>query len=129
MLSLTVVGHLGKDGEIRYAPSGQAVMNFNVASTRKFSVNGEKREETTWVRCTLWGKTAENISPYLTKGKLVCVEGHLVPDDKGGPRIYTRSDGTPGATFEMFVERIELLGGGGNVAQPEQNDTIDDIPF
>ena len=66
---IVIVGNLGRDPEMRYTPSGQAVTNFSVATTRKWSDgNGQTREETIWFRVATWGKLAEVCNQYLAKG-------------------------------------------------------------
>ena len=111
MNKLIVIGNLGRDPEMRYLPSGQAVTNFSVASTRKYKASsGEQVKETTWVKCACWGKLAEIASKYLVKGKQVYVEGRLTPDENGNPHTFARQDGTAGAAFEMTVENLQFLG-------------------
>ena len=79
--TLIIVGNLGKDPEMRYTPSGQAVTSFSVASNRKYtSSNGEQVNETIWFRISAWGKQAEICNQYLKKGSRVLVEGRLTPD-------------------------------------------------
>lgn len=115
---ITVVGNLGRDPEMRYTPGGQAVTNFNVATNRQYtSSNGEKVKETVWFRISAWGRQAETCNQYLKTGSQVLVEGRLTPDKtSGGPRIWTRQDGTPASSFELTAERVVFLtsrGGGG----------------
>ena len=109
--NLIIVGNLGRDPEMRYTPSGQAVTNFNVATNRKYTTSdGNKVEETTWFRVSTWGKTAEVCNQYLKKGSKVLVEGRLNPDpDSGGPKIWTRQDGTSAASFELTANQVRFL--------------------
>lgn len=109
--TLILIGNLGADPEMRYTPSGQAVTNFNVASNRKYTTSdGNPVKETTWFRISTWGKTAENCNQYLKKGSKVLVEGRLNPDPTtGGPRVFTRQDGTSGATFEVTAQTVRFL--------------------
>ncbi len=111
-----------------------------MATNRKWTnKDGTPGEETVWFRCTAWRKTAETVNQYLTKGRQVFIEGRLNPDSAtGGPRTYTRSDGTPGARYEVTIERIQFLGGRGegdvsdpSVSQQEPPAGGDeaDIPF
>ncbi|MBI4739158.1 single-stranded DNA-binding protein, partial [Candidatus Woesearchaeota archaeon] len=92
--------------EMRYSPSGDAVTNLNVATSRKYTdKSGQQVEETIWVRVSVWGKQAEACNQYLKKGRAVLVEGRLNADKAtGGPRIFTRQDGTSGASFEMTAD-------------------------
>ena len=137
---VTIIGNLGRDPEMRYTPSGTAVTDFSVATNRKWTnKDGTPGEETVWFRCSAWGKTAETVNQYLTKGRQVYVEGRLKPDSAtGGPRTYTRSDGTPGAQYEVTVDIVKFLGGRGegdvsdsSVSQQEPPTGGDegDIPF
>ena len=109
--NLIIVGNLGRDPEMRYTPSGQAVTNFNVATNRKYTTSdGNQVEETTWFRVSSWGKTAEVCNQYLKKGSKVLVEGRLKPDpDTGSPRTFTRQDGTTGASFELTANQVRFL--------------------
>jgi single-strand DNA-binding protein len=137
---ILIVGHLGRDPEMRYTPSGQPVTNFSMATTRKWTgSDGNTAEETVWVRVTAWGKLGEICNQYLSKGRLVLVEGRLTPDkDTGGPRVYQRKDGTHGAQYEITAENVRFLGGRGEV-RPEVDEpfldaepppmTEDEIPF
>lgn len=109
--NLIIVGNLGRDPEMRYTPSGQAVTNFNVATNRKYTTSdGNQVEETTWFRVSTWSKTAEVCNQYLKKGSKVLVEGRLNPDpDTGGPKIWTRQDGTSAASFELTANQVRFL--------------------
>jgi single-strand DNA-binding protein len=111
--TILIIGHLGRDPEMRYTPAGQAVTNFNLASNRQYTnANGQPVKETIWFRVATWGKTAENCNQYLEKGSLVLVEGRLVCDpDTGGPRLYSRQDGTPSASFELSANTVRFLSG------------------
>jgi len=78
MNKIIVIGHLGRDPEMRYTPNGQGVTSFSVASSRKYTTSsGEQREETEWFNCSAFGKLADTCNQYLTKGKQVYVEGRL----------------------------------------------------
>lgn len=118
-----VVGHLGKNPEMRYTPSGQAVTSFSVAVSRQYTTgNGEQVKETTWFRASAWGKTAENCNKYLKKGSKVLVEGRLVPDKAtGGPRIWTRQDGSSGASFELSAAVVVFLSPRGDGTEAEHH--------
>src|SRR5580765_3551597 len=103
-----LVGNLGRDAELRYTPGGAAVSTHNTATTEIWNdKGGQRQEKTEWHRVVLWGKTAESLSEYLTKGKQIYVEGRLQTrqwDDKDGNKRYTT---------EIRGDRIVLLGGGG----------------
>ncbi|GAB4485325.1 MAG: single-stranded DNA-binding protein [Anaerolineales bacterium] len=139
--TIIIAGNVGKDAEMRYTPSGQPVTSFSLASNRKYTNNaGQQIEETIWFRVTTWGKTAEVCNQYVKKGLKVLVEGSLKGDpNTGSPRIWTKQDGTPGASFEVTANVVRFLsskgeggqapaagemGGGSFVGAPE-----DDIPF
>ncbi len=112
---LIIVGNLGRDPEMRYTPDGTPVTTLSVATNRKWNnPDGTKGEETTWFRVTAWRRDAEIAAQYLTKGQQVMIEGRLTPDkNTGGPRIWTRQDGTAGANYEVTADRIVLLGNRG----------------
>ncbi len=111
---LIIAGNLGKDPEMRYATNGDAVTSFSVATSRKYTdKGGNKVEETTWFRVSVWGKQAETCNQYLKKGRAVLVEGRLNADKAtGGPRTYTRQDGTTGTSFEITAESVRFLSSG-----------------
>ncbi len=139
--TIIIVGNLGRDPEMRYTPSGQAVTSFSVATNRKYtSSNGESVNETIWFRVSAWGKQAEICNQYLKKGSKVLVEGRLTPDkNTGGPRIWNKQDGTAAASFEVTAQTVRFLttrgdGDSGGGAASEAGDLApapaeDDIPF
>lgn len=131
-----LVGNLGRDPEMRYTPSGTAVTNLSVATNRRYTDSqGNQVEETVWFRVSVWGKAAEAVNQYLTKGRQVLVEGRLIADASGNPRIWSRQDGTPGASFEINAQTVRFLGSrNGNAAEAEQEPLFDtsaesEIPF
>jgi single-strand DNA-binding protein len=138
-----LVGNLGRDAELRYTPGGAAVATLNLATTEVWNdKGGQRQEKTEWHRIVLWGKQAESLQEYLTKGKQIYVEGRLQTrqwDDKDGNKRYTT---------EIKADRVTLLGGsggGGRAASmdrggsavshtgsdepPMEPITDDDIPF
>jgi len=138
-----LVGNLGRDAELRYTPGGAAVASLNLATTEVWNDrNNQRQEKTEWHRVVLWGKQAESLQEYLTKGKQIYVEGRLQTrqwDDKDGNKRYTT---------EIKADRITLLGGGsggrgaggtversgasmaGGMDEPPMEPiTDDDIPF
>lgn len=108
---LVLVGNLGRDPEMRYTPNGTAVTTFPVATSRRWTdAAGQLKEETAWFRVSVFGKQAETCNQYLAKGRKVLVEGELAVDEKtGGPRVYTRKDGTAGASFEVRGNTVRFL--------------------
>ena len=103
-----LVGNLGRDAELRYTPGGAAVSTLNLATTEVWNDRSNQRQEKTeWHRVVVWGKPAESLQEYLTKGKQIYVEGRLQTrqwDDKDGNKRYTT---------EIKADRVTLLGGGG----------------
>lgn len=139
--TIIIVGNLGRDPEMRYLPSGQAVTNFNVATSRKYTdSSGQQVKETIWFRVSVWGKQAETCNQYLRKGSKVLVEGRLIPDlNTGGPRLWKRQDGSAAASFEVTANTIRFLSArgeeeaaplGGELSGVEPLDEPEDsIPF
>jgi len=127
VIAATVCGNLGRDAELRDTRAG-SVLSFSVASSQ-----GKRGEETTtWVRCSLFGKRAEALARYLTKGTRVAVAGTL------SLREYEGRNG-PGTSLELMVSEVQLMGGGergGARSTPEPTEDAtataeddDDIPF
>jgi len=142
-----LIGHLGRDPEIRYTQDGQAVANFSIATTMdwKDKVSGERKEKTEWHRIVAFRRLGEICGEYLTKGKQVYIEG----------RLQTRSweqDGVTKYMTEIVANEMQMLGtksenqgggggynrdqggGGGRPAEsyqqgPAPDIVDDDIPF
>lgn len=108
---ITLIGHLGADPELRYTPTGHPVCHFRVATSDKWTgTDGAVQERTLWWRVSVFGQLAEACHRYLKTGSRVYVEGHLTGDpDTGGPRVFTRSDGSVGAAFEVNVGHRDTL--------------------
>jgi single-strand DNA-binding protein len=107
---LVLVGNLGRDPEMRYTPNGAPVTSFPVATSRRYSTaDGQTKEETVWFRVSVWGKQAETANQYLAKGRKVLIEGNLVGDENGGPRIWTDKEGKPRASFEVRAFTVRFL--------------------
>lgn len=112
-----LVGNCGRDPEVRYLPSGQAVANVSIATTsrRKDKSSGEVIEDTQWHRVTFYERLAEIAGEYLKKGKPVYIEGRL----KYGK--YTDKDGTEKNTCDIVATEMQLLGGReGEAPAPQQ---------
>ena len=142
MIKMQVIGRLGKDCVVNTV-NGKNVINFTVAHSEKYrDSQGTNQEKTTWVDCAYWtDRTA--VSPYLTKGTQVFVEG--TPE----VRTFTRQDGTAGASLSLRVREVQLLGSkndsGGSTpsysgaaagssssnvpSASEITEPIDDLPF
>ena len=100
-----VIGHLGKDPEMRYTPTGVPVTSFSIATTRKWTnQNGEPQEKTTWFRVTCWQKTAELAAQYLKKGRLVLVEGDI------DAQAFTDREGNPAGDARAASDQPEVHG-------------------
>ena len=127
---IIIMGNLGGDPEMRYTPQGKPVTNFSVATSRKWTnADGTPGEETVWFRVSAWGKLGEVCNEYLSKGRQVFVEGQLKPDpETGGPRIWTRQDGTAGASFEIFAFTVKFLGRRGEGVAVEPGVTAEEPP-
>lgn len=130
-----LVGNLGRDPELRYTPNGNPVCNMNVATNRQWTnSDGETVEEVVWFRVTTWGRQAEVNAQYLSKGRQVLVEGRLIADENGNPKTFERSDGSPGASFEINAQMVRFLGarpdgdGQGDEVMVEDLDE-EEIPF
>ena len=123
-----IVGHLGNDPEMRYTPSGVPVTSFNVAVDRRWrDQNGDLQKRTTWFRVTAWRKLAETCAQYLSKGRLVLVEGDV------DASAWTGQDGQPRASLELTARTVQFLGSRGDqgTAGPPEAPSVaeEDIPF
>jgi single-strand DNA-binding protein len=111
-----LMGNLTRDIEVRHLPSGQAVGNIGLAVNRRWrdQNSGEMREEVTFVDCEAWGKTAENMAKFFTKGRPVFIEGRLKLDT-----WQDKTDGSNRSKLKVVVESFEFVdskggdGGGG----------------
>lgn len=127
-----LIGHLGKNPEVRYTASGSAVANFSLATNESWiGKDGQKNEKTEWHNIVAWGKLGEICGEYLTKGKQVYIEGRITTrswDDRDGNKRYTT---------EVKADNMIMLGGGGSsnfsagssVAEAPPSSIEDDIPF
>jgi single-strand DNA-binding protein len=102
-----LIGNLGRDPEVRYAPSGSAIANVTIATSRswKDKTSGERQEETEWHRVVFYDRLAEIAGEYLKKGKSVYVEGRLKT------RKWTDKDGVEKYTTEVIAQEMTMLGG------------------
>jgi len=100
-----LVGHLGRDPELRYTPNGRAVATFSLATTERWtSQDGQKNESTTWHNIVVWGKQAEIMKEYLAKGRQVYIEGRIQN------RSYDDKDGNKRYISEVVVQNFQFLG-------------------
>ena len=132
-----LIGNLGRDPELRYTKSGQAVANFSIATNDRWTdKQGQQQERTEWHRIVTWGKTAELCAQYLSKGRSAYIEGALQT------REYEDKEGIKRYTTEVVAQRVQFLGGRGEgqgagtgADQPEPasggagSAPPDDIPF
>ena len=133
MNKMTIIGNLGRDPEMRYTPSGQAVTNFSVATNYKYNgSDGEPRDETEWFRISAWGRLAETCNQYLSKGRKVYVEGRL------RSRSYETRDGQTRFENEIFATDVRFIDGSGRRSDdvipgepegPESGMDADELPF
>lgn len=99
-----IIGHLGRDPEMRYTPSGKPVTSFSVATSRSWkSSQGERRTETEWFNIVAWGSLAEICSQYLHKGERVYIEGRLQT------RKWEDDDGNKRSTVELIANEMIML--------------------
>jgi len=129
-----IIGRLGRDPEIKYTATGQAVANLSVATDESYKDReGNKVEKSEWHRIVAWGKQAEFCGNYLAKGRLVYVEGKLET------RKWTDKDGAEKYTTEIKADRVQGLDKRPDGQQPvqqqdagpvrEEMNTLDDAPF
>jgi single-strand DNA-binding protein len=113
-----LAGNLGRDPELRYTPNGTPVSNFSVATNEKWSDQaGQQQERTIWWRVSVWGKQAETVNQYLSKGSQVFIEGRMDSDsESGGPRLWTGNDGRTRASFEIVARSVKFVGRRGGAA-------------
>ena len=112
---VVLVGNLTRDIELRYTQSGAAIGSSGIAVTRKYTLNGEKREETCFIDITFFGKQAEIANQYLSKGSKLLVEGRLKFDQ------WTDNNGQNRSKHTISVENMEMLGGGQQQGGYSQN--------
>ncbi|MDI6852011.1 MAG: single-stranded DNA-binding protein [Deltaproteobacteria bacterium] len=126
-----LVGHLGADPELRYTASGAAVAKFRIATNEVFTDrSGTRQERTEWHRIVAWGKLAEICGQYLSKGKLVFIEGRIRSDtwEQEGVKRYS---------YDIVADTMKMLSGGRGPDReaeppfppPEGEVPEDDIPF
>lgn len=101
---IVIVGHLGRDPEVRYLPDGTAVTSFSMAtSEKKKDRSGEAQDITTWFKVTVWGKQGELASQYLAKGSQAYVEGRLSQSE------YTDKDGNRRTSLDVRASDVQFL--------------------
>jgi len=127
-----IIGHLGRDPEMRYTPSGKPVTTFTVATSRTWnSTNGERHTETEWFNIVTWGNLAEICKQYLNKGQQVYIEGRLQT------RRWEDNDGGKHTSIEVVASEMMMLGDRRDSNAPQSTeiaiadeDTVEDeYPF
>ena len=117
------IGNLGRDPEMRYMPSGDAIANFSIACTDTFKdKSGAKQERTEWIRVAMFGKLAEIAGEYLKKGSSVYIEGRMQT------RKWQNKEGQDQYTTEIVADRMQMLGGRGGSNSFEVVDTDQSAP-
>ena len=122
---VTLIGHLGRNPEVRYMPNGDAVCNFSIATSESWKdQSGQRQEKTEWHAITLYRKLAEIAAQYLKKGSLIYLEGKIQS------RKYTDKQGVERTAYEIIGNEMKMLGGRDNQpAQPPEQQPFDDVPF
>ncbi|OGC92007.1 MAG: single-stranded DNA-binding protein [candidate division Zixibacteria bacterium RBG_16_48_11] len=119
-----LVGNLGKDPELRYTPSGQAVATFSLATNRKWKdKDGQMQDQTDWHNIVAWGRQAEIAKEYLKKGSPLFVEGRIQY------RTYNDRDGNKRFITEIVAQSVQMLGRKGAESAPEMpEETVAEAP-
>lgn len=116
-----LIGHLGRDPEIRYLPSGDAVATISIATTETWKDKaGEKQEQTEWHRIVMFGKTAQIAGEYLKKSAQVYIEGKLQT------KKWQDKEGKDRTTTEIRCDRMQMLGGKPSEATDGSRETADE---
>lgn len=137
-----LIGNLGKDPELRYTSSGQAVASFSLATTDRYKdKDGNWQERTDWHNIVVWGRQGETAKEYLSKGRSAYIEGRIQT------RSYDDKEGNKKWITEIVASRVQFLGGRGEggsksgeasdsgagetqtVTEPLVNQEDDDLPF
>lgn len=109
---IILIGRLGRDPEMRYMPDGTPVTSFSVATDRRWTdPNGQQQQHTTWFRVSAWRRLAETCNQFLTKGRLVFVEGEIAE-----PKPYQSREGEWRASLDVRAWTVKFLEGRGEAA-------------
>lgn len=100
---MMVIGNLGSEPEMKFTPNGKPVTSFSVATNRRFKVDDDWREETEWFTVVAWGKLAEQCNQFLTKGRLVYVDGRL------RTHTWEGQDGVKHSRNEIVADKVVFL--------------------
>jgi single-strand DNA-binding protein len=135
---ILIIGNVGRDPEMRYTPNGNPVTSFSVATSRRYTTQGEQREETEWFRVSAWNRLAETCNQYVTKGMKVFVEGRLSSSE------WVGQDGEKRFGLEITASEVKFLnrpgdadggdqggeGGGGGYTPPSPApNEVEDLPW
>ena len=132
MNKIIVIGNLGRDPEMRYTPSGQAVTSFSVATNYRYTTaEGEQRDETEWFNVSVFGRQAEAANQYLSKGQKVYVDGRLKS------RTFEGREGQTRVALDIIAQQVRFIDrpGGGDAIPGEapppgaEEISADDLPF
>jgi len=114
---IIIIGRLGQDPEMRYTSQGTPVTSFSVATDRVWTdQSGQRQERTVWFRVSAWRRLAETCNQYLSKGRLVMVEGEIQE-----PRTYQSRDGEWRASLDITARDVRFLGGRGDTGSSYDN--------
>lgn len=116
-----LIGNLAKDPELRYTPSGTPVATLRLASSTKYKSGDGIKEDVLFIDCVVWGKQAETVSKFLSKGKSALVEGRL-------QERRWESDGQQRSKMEIVAQNVRFLGGKGGEKAPASNGGEDLVP-
>ena len=100
---ILIIGNVGRDPEMRYTPNGNPVTSFSVATSRRYTTQGEQREETEWFRVSVWNRLAETCNQYVTKGMKVFVEGRLSSNE------WVGQDGEKRFGLDITASEVKFL--------------------
>lgn len=113
-----LIGRLGRDPETRFMANGEAVCNFSVATSEKYTdKNGQRQESTEWHEVTMFRKLAEIAGQYLTKGSQVYIEGKIKS------RKYTDKKGVERTAYDIIANEMKMLGGRNDSGQQSAQHT------
>ena len=128
-----LIGRLGRDPETRFMPNGEAVCNFSVATSEKYTdKNGQRQEATEWHNVTMYRKLAEIAGQYLKQGSQVYIEGKIKS------RKDTDKNGVERTAYDIIANELKMLGGNSQAPQEQPKrqqataapvDGLEDVPF
>lgn len=118
---IELIGNVGRLDDLKYTQSGTAVISFSLAVNRTWTQNGERKEDTTWFRCSCWRGLAETVSQYVSVGQQVHVSGRV------SASAWVDQSGEARASLEVDVQDLTFLGGRGD--RENTQDEPEDAPF